>query len=239
MKRYALALLGAATIAMPVHAAEITMTAEHPVVELNVNEIVRSAPDVAMVNAGVQTRAATAREAIRQNAQQMDRLVKAMRDLGIERKDIQTSNFNLSPNYQYNRETGEQKFDGYNVSNQVSVTLRDLPRAGDVLDGLVNAGANNIYGPNFMLENDVEAKVVARATAFERGQAQAREFARMAGYADVRLLSVAESFQGYGPVPEMARAITVTGSSSDVSTPIEPGQVGTGVSLALKYEMVP
>jgi uncharacterized protein YggE len=59
----------------------------------------------------------------------------------------------------------------------------------------------------------------------------------MAGFSSVRLLSVAESFQGYGPVPEQAIQVTAS-RSADVSTPIEPGQVGTGVMLSLKYEMV-
>jgi uncharacterized protein YggE len=224
-------------LGVPAAASEIVITTEGPVVELNVNEVVRSAPDVAMVNAGVMTRAATAREAIRENAAQMDRLISAMRALGIAREDIQTSNFNLSPNYDYNRETGEQVFRGYNVNNQVSVKLRELSRAGEVLDALVDAGANNIYGPNFMLEDDAEAKETARRMAFERGLAQATEFARMAGFSSVRLLSVAESFQGYGPVPEQAIQVTAS-RSADVSTPIEPGQVGTGVMLSLKYEMV-
>lgn len=215
----------------------VSVEATNPVVDLQINEVVRSAPDVAIVNAGVTTRAATAREAIQQNANQMDRLVKRMRDLGIAAKDIQTSNFNLNPNYQYNQQTGEQVFNGYNVNNQVTVNLRKLDRAGEVLDALVQAGANNIYGPNFALEDDAAAKETARKNAFERGFAQARTFARMAGYSDVRLLSVAESMQGYGPVPQAAIVVTASRDISSAATPIEPGEVGVGVSLGMKFEM--
>ena len=241
MKAFALGLAlstAALATAVPLSAqTEVSLSATNPVVDLQINEVVRSAPDVAIVNAGVMTRAATAREAIQQNANQMDRLVKRMRELGIASKDIQTSNFNLSPNYEYDRETGQQTFNGYNVNNQVTVKLRKLDRAGEVLDALVQAGANNIYGPNFTLEDDAQAKETARKNAFERGFAQARQFARMAGYSDVRLLSVSETMQGYGPVPEAAIVVTASRSSADASTPIEPGEVGIGVMLGMKFEM--
>ena len=228
--------LMALPLAVPATAAEVQIQVQNPVVELSVNEVVRSAPDVAMINAGVQTRAATAREAIQQNAEAMDKLIARMRQLGIERKDIQTSSFNLNPNYRYNQQTGEQTFDGYNVNNQVSVTLRNLKSAGEVLDALVQAGANNVYGPTFMVEDDTAIKAEARKTAFARGLSQAREYARLAGYSDVRLIEINESVQGYGPVPPPPPMAART-QSADVSTPIEPGEVGVGIMLGLKYEM--
>lgn len=240
MFRPALAMLAATALTLPAvaPAAEIKIAATNPVIELSVNEVVRSVPDVAQVGAGVMTRAPTASEAVRQNAQQMDRLVRQIRALGIAGKDIQTSNFSLSPNYNYNRETNEQEFAGYTVNNQVNVRLRDLARAGEVLDALVEAGANNVFGPNFMLDDDTAAKAAARKTAFERGLAQASEFARMAGYKGVRLLEVSESLQGFGPEPMLERAVAVKAMAADAPTPIELGEVGIAVTLGLKYEMV-
>lgn len=239
MKRFAFPLLaGAMTLATaaPAAAAEIQIAVQGPVVELTVNEVVLSAPDVAQIGAGVTTRAPTAQAAVRMNAEEMERLIARLRSLGIDSDDIQTSNFNLSPQYNYNRETGEQTFAGYQVNNQVSVTLRDLDDVGEILDALVAAGANNIYGPNFMLEEDDAAKAEARRIAFARGRQQAEEYARMAGYSSVRLLEVSESFQSYGPPMPMA-AVRVAGESADATTPIEPGEVGTAVTLTVKYEM--
>jgi hypothetical protein len=237
MIRFAIPAIAAASIACSAQAAEVQIASQGPVVELTVSEIVRRAPDVAQIGAGVMTRAPTAQAAVRMNAEAMDRLIAQLRTLGIERRDIQTSNFNLNPNYNYNRETGEQTFAGYNVNNQVNVKLRDLQRAGEVLDALVAAGANNIYGPNFMLEDDVEAKAEARTNAFKSGRTMAEDYAQMAGYSGVRLLEVSESFQSYGPRPE---AIVVTAASRDAAAPatqIEPGEVGTGVTITVKYEM--
>lgn len=235
MLRYAIPLAALAAVAVPATAAEIQIASQGPVVELSVNEVVRSAPDVAQVGAGVMTRAATAREALTQNSQAMDGIIARMRELGIARDDIQTSNFNVSPQYDYNQATGEQVFRGYNVNNQVQVKLRDLPRAGEILDALVSAGANNIYGPNFMLEDDGSVKEEARAQAFARGQRMAEDYARMAGYSSVRLLEVSESVQNQGPLPQAAMARSMDASES--APPIEPGQVGTGVNLTVKYEM--
>jgi uncharacterized protein YggE len=232
MIRYALPLF--ALVAAPAAAAEVQIQAQGPVVELTVNEIVYSAPDVAQIGAGVQTRSMTAQDAVRQNAAAMVKVVDRLTALGIARKDIQTSNFSLNAQYDY-REGQGQVFLGYEVTNQVQVKLRDLARAGDVLDALVAAGANNIYGPNFILEADEPAKAGARGAAFKHGRSMAEEYARMAGYSGVRLLEVSESFQSYGrPV---AMAGRVMSEAADAKTPVEPGEVGTGVTLTVKYEM--
>jgi uncharacterized protein YggE len=185
------------------------------------------------------TRAPTASEAMRQNAQQMDAMVKRLQALGIKREDIQTSNFNLNPQYNYNRQDGSApEFIGYDVNNSVTVKLRKLDRIGDVLDELVQAGANNIYGPNFMLEDDIEPKAVARRNAFAKARVQAEEYARLAGYSGVRILEIAENVTTYGPVPPPPMAIRVTAASADsASTPVEIGQVGTAATITVKYEM--
>lgn len=240
MIRHAIPLFAATALASvplvaPAHAAEVQIQAQGPVVELTVNEIVYAEPDVAQIGAGVTTRAATAQAAVRQNATAMAQVVARLRELGIAPRDIQTSNFNLNPQYDYDREGGTRTFVGYDVNNQVQVKLRDLDRAGEVLDALVSAGANNIYGPNFMLEADEAAKREARGKAYRKGQEMAREYARMAGYSEVRLLEISESFQSYGgPQPV---ALRQSAESADAGTQIVPGEVGTGATVTVKYEM--
>ncbi len=236
MIRYMIPLMaiGAAATAVPAAAAEVQIQVQGPVVELSVNEVVYDAPDLAQVGAGVSTRASTAQEAARLNAAAMERVVARIRALGIESRDIQTSNFSLNPSYRYNQQTGEQTFTGYDATNQVSVKLRDMDRIGAVLDALIAAGANNLYGPNFSIENDAEAKAAARTAAFRSGQEMAQEYARMAGYTGVRLLEVSESFQSVGPMPV---AMRMESADASAKTPIEPGEVGVGVMVTVKYEM--
>jgi len=234
MIRYAVPLLAMTALAVPAAAAEVQIQAQAPVVELFVSETVNSAPDVAQVGTGVTTRAQTAKEAVRLNAVAMQKVVDRLKTLGIAPKDIQTSNFNLNAQFNYPNGGGSPVFAGYEASNQVSVKLRQLDKVGDVLDALVAAGANNIFGPSFSLDDDTAAASSARTRAFQRGQAMAQDYARMAGYTGVRLLEVSETVQGRGPVPPMPVSFNV---ERDAKTPIESGEVGTTVNLTVKYEM--
>jgi uncharacterized protein YggE len=220
--------------AVPAAAAEIQIQAQNPVVELTVNEVVKSSPDTAQVGAGVQVRAPTAVEAMRQNAAQMDKVIARLRQLGIKAEDIQTSNFSLNPQYDYRGDGQLPQFLGYDAGNQVSVTLRDMGKIGETLDALVQAGANNVNGPSFSLEKDAAVKAAARKAAFEHARTQATEYARMAGYAGVRVLEISESISQVGPMP-VAQAMEMRAGAA--KTPIEPGQVGTGVTVTVKFEM--
>jgi uncharacterized protein YggE len=235
MIRYAIPLLALSATAIPATAAEVQIQAQAPVVELNVGETVNSVPDIAQVGTGVNTRARTAKEAVRLNAAAMQKVVDRLKALGIAAKDIQTSNFNLNAQFNYPNGGGTPVFAGYEASNQVSVKLRDMAKVGDTLDALVAAGANNISGPSFMLDDDTAPRQTARTRAFQRGAAMAQDFARMAGYTGVRLLEVSENVQSRGPLPPMPYAVRA--EAAQAKTPIEAGEVGTTVNLTLKYEM--
>lgn len=236
MIRYAVPFLMMSAVVAPSHAATIEIQTTGPVVELRISETIQSAPDVAQISAGVVTSAPTASAAMRQNAVKMDAVIAELRQMGIAERDIQTRNFNVSPQYRYDRPREQQILTGYQVSNSVSVRLRDLDRVGDTLDTLVTVGANNISGPNFTLEDNSEVKAEARAKAFARGLEMARDYARLSGYSDVRVLEVTESVNNAGPRPQamMMRADAV---AETAATPIAAGEVGTGVSISVKYEM--
>lgn len=233
--RYLVVAAAVALPMLPAQAAEVVIQAQNPVVELTIEQTVHSVPDSAQVGAGVQVRAPTATEAMRQNAAKMDKVIAKLRELGIKSEDIQTSNFGLNPQYQYRNEQ-PPVFLGYEATNQVSVRLRDLARIGATLDALVQAGANNLNGPNFVLEKDDAARASARRSAFDRAKAQATEYAQMAGYNGLKLLEVSETFAQSAP---MARdAIMVTAQRAGAAkTPIEPGQVGTSATVTVKFEM--
>lgn len=219
----------------PAAAAEIQIASQGPIVELSVTEQVKAVPDTATIGGGVTTRAATAVEAMRQNAAAMTKVIDRLRAGGVDRKDIQTSAINLNAQYQYNNDNQPPRFLGYDASNQVTVVLHDMAKVGPTLDALVVAGANNVFGPSFSLEADAAAKAQARRTAWQRAESQAREYAQMAGYKGVKLLAVIEGMIGGGPRP-MSGDIVLTSARME-KTPVEPGQVGTGVTLTVKYEM--
>ena len=236
MNRVLLPLAAAAAIAGPAAAANVDLAAKGPLVELSVTETVRAKPDIANVSAGVTTLAPTAVAAMEQNAQAMDAVVKRIKSLGIPSEDIQTQGINLNAQYDYNQQTRKQVFRGYQASNRVSVTLRKVPDTGRILDALVAAGANDISGPDFSIDDDTAPRAQARKAAFDSAQKQAQEYARWAGYTGVRLLQVSENVQPMRPMPMMDRSeIVVTGAK--VSTPVEPGLVGTSVTVTTTFEM--
>jgi uncharacterized protein YggE len=235
MKRYALGLLATAVLASPVTAAEIQIQATGPVVELGVSETVDSRPDIATVFAGVSTRAQTAVAAMKQNATKMTAVVAKIKALGVAEDDIQTAGINLSPQYDYNQATQSQVFRGYVASNRVSVKLRKIDNAGPVLDALVAVGANDIGGPEFSVDDDAAYRAEARRNALQRAQAQATEYARLAGYSGIRLLEIDESISGQQPPMPLMRAVKA--EAQDASTPVQPGLVGTVVNLTVKYEL--
>ena len=226
--------LAAAALAVPA-AADVQVTSQGPLVELSVTETVKAKPDLAEVSAGVSTQASTAVEAMRLNATAMDAVVKRIKALGIKDADIQTTGINLGAQYDYDQSAQRQVFRGYQASNRVSVTLRDVARTGPVLDALVAAGATDIGGPSFSLDDDSAPRAQARKAAFDKAQAQATEYARWAGYSGVRLLSVSEAVNPGRPMP-YAEARVAMAADAKV-TPVEPGLVGTAVIVSVTFEM--
>lgn len=239
MIRPAIALLAASALSIPAHtlaAADIQIAASGPVVELSVFESVSVAPDMATIGAGVTSEAPTATEALRQNSAEMIRVIARIKALGVAEKDIQTTGINLNAMYEYSQETQRPVFRAYQVSNRVSVILRNIDDTGKVLDALVAAGATDLNGPSFSIENDEAAKDSARKRAFERAQAQAKAYAEMLGYDDARVLVIAESIEGQTPMPEMAE-MRLSVAKSD-TPPVQPGMVTSGISITIKYELV-
>ena len=231
----------AAALAVPAHslaAAEIEIEANGPVVELNVFESVSVAPDIATIGAGVTSEAPTATEALRMNSAEMTKVIARIKALGVADKDIQTTGINLNAQYDYDQDARRQVFRGYQASNRVSVILRKIDDAGKVLDALVAAGATDLNGPSFAIENDEAAKDAARKRAIERAQAKVKAYADLFGYSGAKVLAIAENIEGRGAMPEMAMLRMSADMVAAAPPPVQPGMVSTGVSITIKYELV-
>jgi len=240
--KFAMALCASALASVPVAAlaqTSVTIAETAPVVTLNVTESVEGAPDVVTFGTGVETRAMAAKDAMAANAAQMDKLIAALAKAGIAKKDIQTSGIRLNPQFDYppRSDDGTQpgpRFTGYVASNQLSVTLRDVAKAGETIDKLIAAGATNISGPNFAIDDPAPMLAQARGAALKSAKAQADFYAQAAGYRAARLISITESNSGgMPPMPMMAAARF----KADASTPVEPGQVSASVTLTVQYAL--
>jgi len=248
MSRFiAFALLAA--VSVPVSAQQITASldqlAASPVVTVQISEQLRSQPDEATINAGTESHAPTASAALAANKLKTEHLIEAIRSAGIPSKDVQTEGVSVNADYEYDNINGRgtRRFIGYLARNSVRIKTRQIDRLVGLLDTLTAAGATNIYGPSFGIADPAPLRAEARKRAMARGEAEATEYARNAGFSRVRLLSVQEG------VSYRSADIVVTGSRiSPMAAPpppppvpergsIEPGQIETGVTLTLQYRM--
>ena len=196
---------------------------------------VNAVPDVADVSLGVFEQAKEAAAASQQAASSMDAVVQALLGLGIDEKDIQTTSISLNARYDWNMEPAE--IVGWEARNMVNVTVRDIEAVGDVVDAVVESGANQINGISFRVEDPTEAQALARTAAVDDARAKAEQLATDAGVEIVGIISISES-GGQQPQPiYMAREEVAFAASADAATPVLPGEVELSVNVNIQYEI--
>ncbi len=196
-------------------------------------------PDVAHITVGIETQAALLQSAVDENKTKMNTLLEALKAQGIAEKDIRTSNYSVytervAPSTGVPTKGSEPLSTDqmiYHVSNQVDVTVRDVNQLGDVLDKAVAAGANNIYGVNFNVEDTAKLEADARAKAVADAQARAQDLAKLNGVQLGDVISVSEVVGG-GGVPMLRSAAVGMGGGG---TPVQPGELDISVSLQVTY----
>ena len=238
MKKVILAalLLGAGMLPAAAGAQQATITQGIAGTRLDVNatgEVTR-VPDVAIISAGVISRSTTATAALQDTANRMDRVLAALKRAGVADRDIQTSSVNLNAEYRYPENQAPQLV-GYTASNTVTIRFRDIRNSGKILDALVGQGANQISGPNLVVDKPEAALDEARAKAIASGRARAALYARSLGMRVVRVVAVSES-GGYAPppppMPMYARA-----EMASPATKIEPGEQKLQINVAMTFEL--
>jgi uncharacterized protein len=190
-------------------------------------------PDLALIQAGVVTQAASASEAMQQNAAQMTRVLAALRKAGIAERDLQTARVSLNPQYRYENNQ-PPVLTGYQASNQVSVRFRDIARSGPILDALVREGANNISGPNLTIEKPEAALDEARTAAITKARARAELYAKAAGLRVERIVSISEADAVRPPVT-LSHASRGRVMAADATTEMVAGEQELSVSLSVRF----
>lgn len=193
-------------------------------------------PDVATISAGVVTQAEDGNSAMRQNAEQMAKVVAAIKTAGIAEKDVQTSGISLNPQYKY-AENQAPKITGYQASNNVSLKVRDIAKLGKVLDALAAVGANQINGPSFEIDQPEPVRDEARLAALKKAQARAETYAKALGLRVRRIVSINEGGGDFPrPMPMMMmRAQAADGMAKETS--VSPGETTLSVSLDVVFEL--
>jgi uncharacterized protein YggE len=245
-----LALALAAATALPVQAQQMTpvpaIAEGHTLLTVSAEGSSNRQPDLAIFSAGVTTQGRTAGEALAANSTAMARVISSLKAAGIAERDIQTSNLSLNPVYAQPRrlpdgtvEQPEQKIVGYSVNNMVSVRQRKLDNYGKVIDTLVGAGANQINGPSFQLDESDAALDEARVEAMKKARARAQLYATAAGLRVVRVVSISESGGFYQPMPVFARRMEAASAPPPPPAPVQAGELELKAHVTVLYELAP
>ena len=192
-------------------------------------------PDMAYINVGVHTEAEDVSTAVANNNRQANDIIKAIAKLGIEEKDIQTSNFNVYTMNNYDN-MGNVTGTSFSVDNTLYIIVRDLPKLSEILDAALVAGANQIYGINFDIADRQAALARARDLAIEDAQNKAQSVATTIGVTLGKIQNVnivnnsyvqsAAGYQGGGMGSADTAASTV---------PISAGQIVVNASADLVF----
>lgn len=189
-------------------------------------------PDVALVNVTILTEAATSKAAQDDNSVRSQQVVDYLEGQGIEEKDIKTSGYNISPQYTYPR-GGEPEVTGYQVRQSIDVKIRDLDAVGDILSGVVSAGANTVGGVNLTIDDPEALQEEARAKAIADAKEKAKTLERQLGISLGRIINFSE---GGGGSVFTARALSVEEDAvgfggAAPSIPVGENEVVSNVTL--------
>lgn len=200
--------------------------------------VVYLTPDIAYITIGVNTQRDNASAAVEANKEQTTAVIQAIKEAGVEDKDIRTNNFSIWSNPQYDefgQLTGQVN---YVVDNTVNVTVRDIDKLGDLLDAAISAGANSIYSIQFDVEDKTAAQEEARTKAVEDAKTEAAGLAETSGVAldVVQNISYYESGGAYYYDMGYGKGGGGGGVMSEAAAvPIQPGQLAITVTVNITY----
>ncbi|HEY4689155.1 MAG TPA: SIMPL domain-containing protein [Anaerolineae bacterium] len=190
-------------------------------------------PDVATAQIGVDTQSASPEEATRLNDEKLAAILEALQTAGIDAQDIQTTYYSLYAEQRYdpgtNQPTGEFT---YRVSSGLSVKIRDLAKVGSILSDVVKAGANNISGVSFSIEETQVLEATAREKAVADAKARAESLAQLNGVELGEVAAISEVITGIpGPIVYERAALGLGGGGA----PIQPGQLEVTMQVQVSF----
>jgi uncharacterized protein len=241
----ALALATANLTGASVMAAQPMPATTNPTVAVGAQGTEEAMPDIATITAGLETRDPASAKAMEKNNRDFAKIMAVIQKYGVAPKDVQTNGVTVREDFDYSGDEAKSK--GFVASNSVSIKARDLSKIGAMLAELGAAGANNISGPFFAIDDPEALTDKAREKAYDLAQRRALIYARKAGFKSVRLVSVNDGAADMA-MPYMmdataagADAAAAAGEAMKMVTdaPIEPGVIQQSVYASFLFEMVP
>ncbi len=191
---------------------------------------VKAEPDTAKVDIGLVTEGKDTITVQNENSSKMNAVIKFLKEMGVGEEDIKTSNYSLSPRYEYNK--GRSSLVGYVLNQNLTVTVRKLDKIGEILDGSVKNGANRIDSVSLFVDKPEELKNKAREEAVKQAKEKAIATSKIAGFNLGRLVNFSEDFSGEPPIFYEALG---KGGRAAQATQIKPGTQEIKVNVTLTY----
>jgi uncharacterized protein len=217
-------------------AANVSTDTGRPTIAAEGVGLVKGTPDTLQVVLGVETHSASAQDALAQNNDKANTLIKTLKDKGVDAKDIQTSQLSINPNY----DNQGRHITGYQVDNQVTATLHDLGGAGSLIDAAAAAvgDAVRVQSIGFSIDDDSALKAEARTQAVHLAQVQAEQMAKAAGVklGDIRLISEVPA-NSPAPYAQRFAAPAAAAGGTAAPAPVEPGQQQLSVTVDVVWDI--
>lgn len=212
--------------------AETVAVAENATITVTGSASVTLKADYARISVGVSSKAATVEQAANENNAAIFAVIEALKEAGVAEEDIATSNYSVYAEYDY-ASFGGQKLTGYNVTNQLTVIIRDMEHIGATLDKATAAGANNIYNIEFLSTKADEAQDEATVYAVQDAMRRAKLLASAAGLNLGGIKSISDTVASYGIVTRSyaSKLDAVAGNS------ILPDDTSVSASVTIVFEL--
>ena len=191
-------------------------------------------PDIATVDMGMTTEDTSAQNALKTNNTKMNALIATLKTVGVASADIQTSRFNVYPNYDYSN--SKQTIISYTADQGVTVKIRNLDAISQVLDVAGESGANNVSGLNFTIDNPEALQASAREKAIADAMSKAETLSKELGIKFTKIVNFSESNGGVSPMPLMSYDKASAGGAS-VAPSIETGSLDITSNVTLTFEI--
>lgn len=192
----------------------------------------KAEPDMVGVRLGVQTEAGTAREALADYNERVRSLVARLRELGVADGDVRTSHLGIWPRHDHVGRAAR----GCQASNSLTVTIRDADRTGEILDKIVDAGANEVSGVLPGIEDATQLEEAAFSRAIANAHERAELAARAAGAELGQVLSISEEM-GAMPYPYPEDRVASFAAAAHGGVPFHPGEDKVQARVQVAFEL--
>lgn len=200
---------------------------------------VQAVPDLATVNLGVLTQGGSAATVQDENSKKINKIIEFVKNQGISKEDIATSQFNIYPQQDY--QAGRTIITGYQANQTITVKIRGVDKSaeklGKILDGVTNNGANQINGVNLSFDDPDDLRQQARKQAIGKAKEKAGELAKIAGLRLGKVVNLSESGNTPGPIPYYADGFGAGGAERSIAPKIEPGSQDVTATMTVVFEV--